>query len=374
MPDLASLIPPSSAITTDALVTAPTPHLETPPDESKASSSSANPLFKAAAAAAIRAEEDDSNDDERVKMASMTLQASGPGWALLPRRRAANLDLSHTDPIKGCSTATPTAVVGLDGTGRNCSAEDSSNGSSTTSIGSSSYVANSQGSRSSNGSNDVVPPTLNSKRKVDDSDSDMEPLDHTQRPDEKIRCTNGLDADRRPRSSSLHALQVDSLSAPRSGRFADSSPASALRHVSEIPAEGAGLRGSDAHVPAGAAESSSGVDALMNDGESTNGALATAPSGWKIGNASSFAPPAAKRLCIRHQRMADEGVTARLQRVSFVASYLSSHAHRLDAIYFVASNSSTAKEIDLGIFWWLDHHLVLVHRAIRRGYSPPRSV
>jgi hypothetical protein len=82
---------------------------------------------------------------------------------------------------------------------------------------------------------------------------------------------------------------------PSSSSNADSSAKmdrfQAIRTTADVPAEGAGLRGNDA--PLG------GFD---NEGKGlTSPLLAGAPT---------------KKLCIRHQRMADEGTTAKLQRVS----------------------------------------------------------
>lgn len=306
IPDLTSLIPPSSAIIHDALLSAPTPHLETPPG---ATSSTRDPIRSAAQV--LQTEDDDSHsDDERVKMASLTLQASGVGWAQLPKGHVGNLGVDTTfDPVRGCSSTIADPCVEEASVGRSsrsCSADDSINHSGTLSSGSRfSHLL----------SNEDHSPSLNSKRKIEESDSEMDAIDTIRGPSEKIRCTKDLDTSRRPRSGSLHALQVEGLgtNTPRSGRFADSSPASALRHVSEVPAEGAGLRGSDAHVPAVATDNN---ETHMADSHPVDGMLASAPAGWKIGDASSFAPPSAKRLCIRHQRMADEGVTARLQKVS----------------------------------------------------------
>lgn len=67
----------------------------------------------------------------------------------------------------------------------------------------------------------------------------------------------------------------------------------AIRTTADVPAEGAGLRGNDAPFQ----ESSSG----NQSNGLTSPLLAGAPT---------------KKLCIRHQRMADEGTTAKLQRVS----------------------------------------------------------
>jgi hypothetical protein len=67
----------------------------------------------------------------------------------------------------------------------------------------------------------------------------------------------------------------------------------AIRTTADVPAEGAGLRGNDAPV-----------------GESSSGSQSNGLTSSLLAGASS------KKLCIRHQRMADEGTTAKLQRVS----------------------------------------------------------
>lgn len=67
----------------------------------------------------------------------------------------------------------------------------------------------------------------------------------------------------------------------------------AIRTTAEVPAEGAGLRGEDTPVdePAGSTGGHQAISTQLN---------VNAP----------------KKLCIRHLRMADEGTTAKLQRVS----------------------------------------------------------
>lgn len=81
--------------------------------------------------------------------------------------------------------------------------------------------------------------------------------------------------------------QTDAPSPVQMDRF------NAIRTTADVPAEGAGLRGKDVAVG-------------EKDKDSTNGhptSLLTA----------SNAP---KKLCMRHLRMADEGTTAKLQKVS----------------------------------------------------------
>lgn len=94
----------------------------------------------------------------------------------------------------------------------------------------------------------------------------------------------------------------DSTYPPNLDRIEAPSPAqmdrfNAIRTTADVPAEGAGLRGKDVAVGEKDAESGEG-----SNGQPTSPLLA-----------ASNAP---KKLCIRHLRMADEGTTAKLQKVS----------------------------------------------------------
>lgn len=77
-----------------------------------------------------------------------------------------------------------------------------------------------------------------------------------------------------------------------------------LTNSMELPAEGAGLRGKD--------ENKMVIDQDEERGRVVDGADAAAASTSN----NPLDPPPARKLCIRHQRMADEGTVGKLQRVS----------------------------------------------------------
>ena len=91
--------------------------------------------------------------------------------------------------------------------------------------------------------------------------------------------------------------EVDGSSSAKKGRF------NAMRTTAGVPAEGAGLRGKD--VP---------VD------EHVHGQIGV-PASQDYQGAASLLPGTQRKLCIRHQQMADEGTTAKMQRVSAWAWY-----------------------------------------------------
>ena len=82
----------------------------------------------------------------------------------------------------------------------------------------------------------------------------------------------------------------------------------------ELPAEGSGLRGKDEV----GLEAEDGGDAMQADGPETD--MAEEEAAAVASN--PLQPPPARKLCIRHQRMADEGTVGKLQRVSMQRLYL----------------------------------------------------
>lgn len=83
------------------------------------------------------------------------------------------------------------------------------------------------------------------------------------------------------------------------------SPALATEAPNPSGAHRGGLRGSDEHV-----------ETAEKDVAMANADVNCANTG-----ATPLVPPATRKLCVRHQRMADEGTTARLQKVSFPQSF-----------------------------------------------------
>lgn len=79
------------------------------------------------------------------------------------------------------------------------------------------------------------------------------------------------------------------------------SPAMAKEDLNPSGAHRGGLRGSDEDV----------VETAEKDV-----AMCSAEEGCNTTGATPLVPPATRKLCVRHQRMADEGTTARLQKVS----------------------------------------------------------
>lgn len=80
------------------------------------------------------------------------------------------------------------------------------------------------------------------------------------------------------------------------------SSSSLLRAATGAPAEGQGLRGIDAEV--------------KTEAESCGGYKFPAVDGSTLTTLGTAGQSGAKKLCIRHQSMADEDKTARLQKVS----------------------------------------------------------
>lgn len=84
------------------------------------------------------------------------------------------------------------------------------------------------------------------------------------------------------------------------------SPAVATQALNPSGAHRGGLRGSDEDVEV--IEKDVAMDTTDNSCASTG--------------ATPLVPPATRKLCVRHQRMADEGTTARLQKVSFSPAFV----------------------------------------------------
>lgn len=122
---------------------------------------------------------------------------------------------------------------------------------------------------------------------------------------DSTRHKNDAEHNHSPSSARRTSLKGHTTTSSSPGPGTLSSTASYLRAAAGAPAEGPGLRGIDNEVPH-----------TSKDGVSTQTDGPPPSLGAEIATTVSAYPPNAKTICIRHQSMADEGKTAKLQKVS----------------------------------------------------------
>lgn len=223
-----------------------------------------NSLSQTAAQLAADTDEDEDEDDLRSTKQSST-QEKGNGWALLSHadQKSSTTNSNHTT---SSSATAPSPDTGQ--RGRSLTKKDTTDPAM------------------------LVFRPRSLQASVASSDSAPSPS--------KIDCDSPFH-----KSSDTDPVSTPSTSTPASRRLPGSM---------ELPAEGAGLRGKDEHdeemvelqgLPKGCDEIAI---------SSRSGSLTRDP--LQVNSVDPLAPPPARKLCIRHQRQAEEPMVGKLQRVS----------------------------------------------------------
>jgi hypothetical protein len=284
-----------------------------------------------AAAAASDDDEDEDHLDPRslpgrhmsAAIASKTpIQERGDGWALLGQPRAGKG--SHIrSPSATATVSAAAAAAAAQSRGRSTGPRPLVSASSPTEI-------NSREERSSQGDVQATrpsPQSLHHRHHHQSSLSSSSPA--------PIDCDTSsrkaLDAPAGYALDNVGEASEPSGSVSRSESLSGRSQVRMGGGTMELPAEGAGLRGKDenkmvidqeeeeaaeAEAVHRRAASGSSAERLPSASSTSRGAS----NQGDLAAANPLHPPAARKLCIRHQRMADEGTVGKLQRVSTTKS------------------------------------------------------